>query len=400
MPVLALALCFLVIVALLALRRPLWQALLGGIVLLAVLFRIPPARMAGLTLSTFTVWSSLSVVLIFYCITFLQRMLEARGMLRGAQEDLDALFHNRRVNASVAPVFIGLLPSAAAMILCADIVRDATDGSLKPDEQAFAASWFRHIPESILPTYTGVILILSFTGIPAGPYMLAMLPPVAALALLGFLFTLRRVPREAGSAPAEARGHGAGLFLHLWPLLLILALILAFGLDPCLAVMIAIAASALFLRFTPGELLPMFKSALEPRILLSTWLVLVLRECIGESGALEALPAAFGALPLPAWLLFSILFFATTLIGGSTSAIALGTPLACAVLPAGIPLAILIMGVTHAACQLAPVHVCLTVAAECFHVSLGALIRRTLPAALAFCAFTAVYYHVLLAVLP
>ena len=394
-----LALAFLVIVALLALRRPLWQALLGGILLLAVLFRIPPRTALLLTGNTVSSWSSLSVVLVVYCITFLQRILEARGMLRGAQADLDALFHNRRINASGAPVFIGLLPSAAAMILCADIVRDATEGSLTPEEQAFTASWFRHIPESILPTYTGVILMLSLTGIAAGPFMLAMIPPVAMLALLGFLFTLRKVPRGTGSAAAGGKGRAIGLFLHLWPLLLILALILAFGMDTCLAVLVSILVSALLLRLTPAELGPMFKSALEPRILLSTWLVLVLKEFIAETGVLEALPAAMSALPLPAWLLFAVLFFAATLVGGTTSAIALGTPLACAVLPAGIPLAVFLMGVTHAACQVAPVHVCLTVAAECFRVSLGALIRKTIPAALAFCAFMALYYHLLLAVL-
>ncbi len=400
MSILFLALAFLVIIALLALRRPLWQALLGGIFLLALLFRVAPGKALRLAAGTLTSWSSLSVVLVVYCITFLQRILEARGMLRGAQADLDALFHNRRINASGAPVFIGLLPSAAAMILCADIVRDATEGSLTPEEQAFTASWFRHIPESILPTYTGVILMLSLTGIPAGPFMLAMIPPVAALALLGFLFTLRKVPRKADSAPTDGKGHALGLFLHLWPLLLILALILVFGMDTCLAVLVSILASALLLCLSPKELRPMFRSALEPRILLSTWTVLVLKEFIAETGVLEALPAAMGTLPLPAWLVFAILFFAATLVGGTTSAIALGTPLACAVLPAGIPLAVFLMGITHAACQVAPVHVCLTVAAECFRVSLGALIRKTIPAALAFCAFMAVYYHLLLAILP
>ena len=58
------------------------------------------------------------------------------GLFRGkqAQQELNGIFHNRRVNAGGAPVFIGLLPSAAAMILCADIVKDATDGYLDAKE--------------------------------------------------------------------------------------------------------------------------------------------------------------------------------------------------------------------------------------------------------------------------
>ena len=399
MTILFLAFSFLGILALLILRRPLWQALLGGILLLALLFRIPAGTALRLTLATVSSWGSLSVVLVVYCITFLQRMLEKRGMLRGAQQDLDALFHNRRVNASGAPIFIGLLPSAAAMILCADIVRDATKDSLTPPEQAFTASWFRHIPECILPTYTGVILTMNLTGVAPGAYMLSMLPPVFALALLGFVFTLRRVPRDTGTRAAGGRGRAMGLFFHLWPLLLILVLILFFGMDTCLAVFVSILASALLLRFSASELRPMFKSALEPRILLSTWLVLVFKEFIAETGALLALPRAMAALPLPAWLIFAILLFLATLVGGQNSAIALGAPLACAVLPGGVPLAVFLTGITHAACQVSPVHVCLTVAAESFHISLGQLIRKTLPAALIFCAFTAVYYHLLLMVL-
>ena len=43
--------------------------------------------------------------------------------------------------------------------------------------------------------------------------------------------------------------------------------------------------------------------------------------------------------------------------------------------------------------------VCLAVAAESFHVSLGSLIRRTLPVALSFCVLMTVYYHLLNALL-
>ena len=47
-------------------------------------------------------------------------MLEARSQIHLVQQDLNWLFHNRRVNAAGVPLFIGLLPSAAAMILCGD----------------------------------------------------------------------------------------------------------------------------------------------------------------------------------------------------------------------------------------------------------------------------------------
>ena len=152
MELLYLLVVFLVIVGLLALRRPLYQAMLGGLLATGIFYRLSPMTMLEATGRVFTQWSSLQVLVSLYLITFLQRMLEARQMIKQAQQDLNGIFHNRRVHAGGAPAFIGLLPSAAAMILCADIVKDATDGYLNPKEQAFVTSWMRHIPESSLPT--------------------------------------------------------------------------------------------------------------------------------------------------------------------------------------------------------------------------------------------------------
>ena len=136
---------FAVIIVLLAIGRPLYQAIAGGMVVTAVLFHIPVTIIGTKIVSVITNWSSLSVLLSLYLITFLQKILESRSQIRLAQQDLNGIFHNRRINTAGAAFFIGLLPSAASMILCADIVKDATEGYLDPKEQAFTASWFRHI---------------------------------------------------------------------------------------------------------------------------------------------------------------------------------------------------------------------------------------------------------------
>ena len=60
--------------------------------------------------------ATIMVLLNCYLITFLQRMMELRGHLDLAQRSLSRLFNSRRVNASIAPVFIGLLPSPGAIL--------------------------------------------------------------------------------------------------------------------------------------------------------------------------------------------------------------------------------------------------------------------------------------------
>ena len=185
-----LGIAFAAIILLLILRRPLYQAIAGGLVAMILLFRMPvPAVFSGIA-NVFRNWSSCSILISLYLITYLQRILEARSQIKLAQQDLNGLFHNRRVNAGGAPLFIGLLPSAAAMILCGDIVKDATEGHLEPKEQAVVTSWFRHIPESILPTYSGVLLMTSLSGIALPDFVLSMIIPTLVLALLGWVTAL------------------------------------------------------------------------------------------------------------------------------------------------------------------------------------------------------------------
>ena len=396
MSFLFLGLVFLTIIVLLTLRRPLYQAILGGLAVTAVLFRFPPSLIFRMTADVCTHWSSLQVLVSLYCITFLQRMLEARSLIKQAGTDLDRLFHNRRVNVIGFCLFIGLLPSAAAMILCGDIVKGATEGYLQPEEQAFVTSWVRHIPESTLPTYSSVILMTALSGVSLGSFIPFMLVPVLVLGVFGYFPYLTRVPADPGTEKSDDRKRDLlNLLSHLWPLLLILVLILAFRLPIVPAIAASVAATAVVYRFRPEELLPMFRSAFEKKLLLNTFLVLVLKEFIAATGVLEELPGALEALAVPPYLVFALLFFIGGVISGSSGIIAMGTPLAIAVMGNSVPLVVLLMCMCHASAQISPTHVCLVVASEYYHIPLGKLIRKTIPRAVMFAALMVVYYLLL-----
>lgn len=95
------------------------------------------------------------------------------------------------------------------------------------------------------------------------------------------------------------------------------------------------------------------------------------------------------------FLIFALLFFVATVVSGSTAAIAMGTPLAFFAIPGGAPLMVYLMCVAHAASQISPTHVCLVVASDYFHVTLGDLVKKTLPVSIAFILFMTIYYNVL-----
>ena len=97
-------------------KRPLFMVITGGLLSALLLYSIPLPH-ALLNMGRSMVGKdTIAVVLSFYFITFLQRMLERRSRLKQAEESLNRLFNNRRVNASAAPAVIGLLPSAGAII--------------------------------------------------------------------------------------------------------------------------------------------------------------------------------------------------------------------------------------------------------------------------------------------
>lgn len=389
---------FFSIMAVLYLKKPLWLSLLVGIIITALVSRMSLQTWLR-TLFSFSIsQTNWSILLSMYLITFLQRILEKKKAIQHAEADLDYLFHNRRVNASVASLFIGLLPSAAAMLLCADIVKGATKDYLKPDEQAFVTSWFRHIPESSLPTYPSVLLMASLSGVSLGVFLPYMLLPMGVLYLIGYLFYLRKLPKDMANNTSNVSKQEALLNLvkHLWTLLLVLGLILVGQLPVVIAIIITIILALLYYKIPRFELKQMAVSAIEYRLLSSVFMVLLFKEFLASSRLLEELPLLLQDLPIPLVMIFAILFFIGGIVSGASGIIAIGTPIAFTALPdGGVALMVLLMSVAHAASQLSPTHVCLTVVSEYYHVRLGQLIRRTLPASFLFIMIMFGYYYLL-----
>lgn len=106
--------------------------------------------------------------------------------LSNAQVAMNGLFNNNRVNASIVPFLLGMLPAASTVLICGPIVRESVkDSDLSVPEQACITSYFRHISEAFVPTYTSIFIALGITEgrVSAGTFILAMLPMVAALLL-------------------------------------------------------------------------------------------------------------------------------------------------------------------------------------------------------------------------
>ena len=397
MEVIKLLIVFAIIVLALKFKLKLFAAMLMAIAASILMWKIPLATCGELLWKATKSWDNITVLLVLYIITFLQRLLERRQQLKAAQMDLNGIFNNRRINATVAPIFIGLLPSAAAAIICGDIVSDACRDDLTTGEKAFVTSYFRHIPESFLPTYTSVIIMSNLCGVGVGSFVAGMVPLVLVMYALGWLFYVRKVPKETGEKPSVNKWKDAlNLLKHLWTLIAIIVLILAFNVPVWIAILAITVISWFVYGFKGKELPAIAKSAFEPVLIINSYLILVFKEFLTHTGVITALPSFFAQLPIPSFLIFALIFFFGTIVSGSTAIIALCTTMAFAAIPgSGMPLMVLLMSFTYAAMQISPTHVCLTVVADYYHTTLGGIVKKTIPVIACFCAITVLYYLLL-----
>lgn len=395
----AVKLCGIFIVIMLLLRKKisLMTTMLIGAGVSCLLFGIPV--MSGLQIAGKSLISNATITLLltFYLVTFLQRMLEARGHLMLAQRSLDGIFHNRRINASLASVFIGLLPTAGAVTICGALVDEACGDYLTKAEKTFVTSYYRHIPESFLPTYSSVIIACQITGISVGVFLLGMLPMVAVLLWLGYAFYLHKVPKETGLPPSRnKKGDLRNLWVSLWSIVIIVALIIVFPIPIYVATPLVLLVSVVVNGFSPEELKGIFVASFEQKLLLSTAAIMIFKDVITATGVMETLPGLFATLPIPEFMIFSFIFFFGTVVGGNMAVIVLCLPLAFATISgSGMPLLVLLMCFSYAAMQVSPTHVCLAIVTEYFGIDMTTMIKKTIPVIVAFSLVAILYYLVM-----
>ncbi len=397
MELMILVFIFALIVAGVWLKKPLYLSMGLAAVAGFLLYGVPVAQLPEILRQGIVGQSTINMVLAFYTITFLQRMLEKRQRLKQAEEAITQVFGSRRINAMLTPFVVGMMPSVGAVLIAAPIVDRAAGEALNRDERMFVSSFYRHISEAFLPTYANILLALQLSGVKALPFLAGMAPMVLALFALGYVFYVRKIPKVHEGEEAAAIGRRAAvaaLFRSLWSILVSVVLILILPLPIYLVVLGVILVNILVDRFTWEELKPMFRSALEVKLIVNTIVIMIFKEVLLASGVLFRLPALFSGLPIPREGVYALIMLVGAVIAGTQAMVAILTPLAFTAGP-DLPLLVLLMSTGYMAAQVSPSHICLSVVAEYYRSSLAALVKKTLPILAVFSVITLVYYYLL-----
>lgn len=397
MDIIKLILIFSCIVIVIKLKKSLYASILAGILGTILLYGINPLVAIKLMKNGAFSLSTTNLVLAFYTITFLQRMMEKREHLLLVEKSLSNLFNSRRVNAMVAPFIIGLLPSAGAVLIASPIVDNAGGDYISNEEKTFITSYFRHISESFLPTYSTILLALNLSGVDMTAFVLAMLPMVAVLFWLGYFMHVKKIPKDTGIKESTDKLEDVkNLIISLWPIAVIIVIILGLKVPVHYAVFPIIILSFMINKFSFDEIKPMFISAIEGKLILTTIVIMMFKEILTFTGVIQRLPEYFSALPIPPVIIFMLIFFFGTLVAGAKGMIAIALPLAYATIPSGgLALMILIMCTTYIAMQISPTHICLAIVVEHYGTSFIDLVKKTMPIVLIFVVISSLYSYLL-----
>ena len=397
MDLIKLVIVFAVVIGLVANKKSMSTAVIIGSIACWILYKIP-ANVGAITVAnTVTSLTVLKMIGVMYVITFMQRMMEKKNAINTARDGLSGLFNSRWVNCAAAPIFIGLLPSPNAAFIAGDMVEASASEYLSKEEMAVTTSYFRHVSEAFLPTYQNIILALAITGYSASQFVIGMIPMVIVLIVLGILFFLKgKVPNKTGEANTTDKKEDIKKVAELWPILATIVLIVAFNIDTLYASIRVIVVYFFVGKFKAGDVAPFFVSAFESKIVFNTLAVYIFKNFLELSGAIKLLPGFFSQFPIPTFLIFVLIFLFGTLVAGSMTMTASVLPVAMESVPnAGLPLVCLLMMISYIAMQISPTHICLSIVSEHFDVSLGDMVKKTIPLLVVFTIIAIAYYLLL-----
>ena len=397
MDLIKLVIVFAVVIGLVANKKSMSTAVIIGSIACWILYKIPADVGAITVANTVTSLTVLKMIGVMYVITFMQRMMEKKNAINTARDGLSGLFNSRWVNCAAAPIFIGLLPSPNAAFIAGDMVEASASEYLSKEEMAVTTSYFRHVSEAFLPTYQNIILALAITGYSASQFVIGMIPMVIVLIVLGILFFLKgKVPNKTGQANTTDKKEDIKKVAELWPILATIVLIVAFNIDTLYASIRVIVVYFFVGKFKARDVAPFFISAFESKIVFNTLAVYIFKNFLELSGAIKLLPGFFSKFPIPTFLIFVLIFLFGTLVAGSMTMTASVLPVAMESVPnAGLPLVCLLMMTSYIAMQISPTHICLSIISEHFDVSLGDMVKKTIPLLVVFTIIAIAYYLLL-----
>ncbi|WP_258358670.1 DUF401 family protein [Moorella sulfitireducens] len=395
-------LVFVIMMVFLGRRVSLLPVLLGGSLLLAALYHTGPLAFLEMAWQATISPATLELEVILALIMLFEHLLGQQGYLDRMLRGLRGLIRNRRLVIALLPAFIGLMPSAGGALFSAPLVgRAASRTNIAAEEKSFINYYYRHIWEYFLPLYPGVLLASRLSGIPL-PRLIAVLAPYGLLVILLGIPALRRIKIEAGDegreeALAGEQAPAREFILSILPVLVVVALVLLFHVEVGLAVGVVLLYLLVRHRYTPVKFWHLCKKAVAVKTLLLVWGVMLFKEVLVDTRAVEGLPSILAMLPVPEFLLFGLISFLVGMMTGlMVACIGIVFPIVMSTVDGqmSLPLAVFVFIAGFTGNMLTPMHLCLALTVDFFKADLRKVLKMMVVPEVALLAVALAVYLV------
>ena len=390
-----------VLVIFLYFKKPMWMTLLATSITASVVFNFGVVKTLDIALESATSVSTTKLVVVVYAIGFLQLCMSRRNKMEHTQTALSNLYNNQRVNVMCIPVFMGLLPAPNSILLAAPIIDSACEGIYDNKQKAIIASYTRHVPECILPTYAQVIIACTLGGISVGSYLIFMAPMALSMLAIVYFMYVRKIPKESGiEASGTKLANTKLLFISIWPILVIITLVIALKLEVYMATIITILMVLVIDKFKLKEVSAISSTALNIPLIAGTFAIMLFKDVIVNTGVINTIVELFDKLPLPAYIVYGLLLFVGTIITGSQAMVTLVFPMAFTAMPeVGVILAVFLMSIANGAMALSPTHICLFIVSDYYKITHKDLVLKAIPIILIQMVVSLGYYLLITAIM-
>jgi integral membrane protein (TIGR00529 family) len=374
-------------------------AIFAGSLVLALLL-LPPRSLPEHMFDTLIDRQTLTLLVVVASALALSRLMEVKGLLTSLAATMERL--GPRLAMHLVPATIGLVPMPAGALVSATALRDlANRMGLPPERVTFINYWFRHIWESSLPVYPAIIATSIILSVQLSSVTLTLLPMTALVIALGTVSSYRMLKQSKRYRTQERMSKRSIVYELLrasWPILLIVALVLA-GVDAVIAFPLALVLLACQQRAKWPELKTALKYGADLRILFLLYAVMLFKATIEGAGAAYVLFSDMQYVGLPTPVLVAFLPFLTGVATGiSMGFVGISLPLLVPFIALGSQVnsyALILAYISgYVGVLLSPLHLCLILSTEYFKASLAKVYRLILPPLLAIEVVAVLIYYI------
>ena len=369
------------IIVLIRLKVALSLTLFASALVLGLLFRLPAKDLLDGVLAALLSVENLKLVLALQLVLLFSALLKENGSMGRAIGALSHVLRDSRFTVAIIPAVVGLLPVVGGAMLSAPLVAEASDElNLTPERRTFLNLWFRHVWEFTLPTFPAVFLTASISGVPVTELVTVGIPLTLAAIVSGVFFGFKGVkPFWNGAASGNPLASIGQFAWNLLPFFIVIVLTVAFDVHlvyPMAAVTVGII---LFNRMPVDSCVRLARVYLSLELALLIWGIMVFKEILVRTQAMEHMAADLSAMGIPVLVLIilvpALIAFVT---GYPTAFVGLSFPVLAPFIQKGDLGAFYVMlGLASGICahMLSPMHACFVMTLDYYHAGMGKTYR-------------------------